>query len=38
MKRANFFRRGLSLLLAVALLAGYLIPAGAVESDSDLKF
>ena len=37
MKKTNFFRRGLSLLLAFALVAGYLVPAKAVENGSELK-
>ena len=38
MKKSNFFRRGLCLLLAFVLVAGYLTPAGAVESDAGLTF
>ena len=38
MKKSNFLRRGLCLLLAFVLVAGYLTPAGAVEPDAGLTF
>ncbi len=37
MKKINFLRRGLCLLLAFVLVGGYLFPAGAVETGSELK-
>ena len=37
MKKTNFFRRALSWLLVLALVAGYLIPAGAATSGSELR-
>ena len=37
MKKNNFLRRGLSLLLAFVLAEGYLVPARAVENGSELK-
>ena len=38
MKKNDLFRRALSLLLAVVLVAGYLVPARAEESGSELRF
>ena len=38
MKKSNFLRRGLSLLLAFVLVAGYLPAAKAVENDTELSF
>ena len=37
MKKTNFFRRGLSMLLVLVLAAGYLIPAQAVETGSEYR-
>ena len=38
MKKNDLFRRALSLLLAVVLVASYLVPARAEESGSELRF
>ena len=38
MKKTNIFCRVLSLLLAFVLVAGYMIPARAVEAETGLKF
>ena len=38
MKKTELFRKVLSLLLAVTMLAGLALPAGAVTADSELRF
>ena len=38
MKKSELFRKVLSLLLAVVMLAGIALPAGAVSADSELHF
>ena len=38
MKQNRGFRRVLSLILAAAMLAGFWLPVGAVEADSDLYY